>query len=139
MSHLYSLYVAISMLVKHKIHRLPIIDQSTGNAIYVLTHKRILHHLYHNVICGSELPMPAYMHKSIGELEIGTYSSIATASQDTAIIAALNVFAERRVSALPIVSPDGASALHHLLTCLVAVCHLFEFVHYLSSHCLPVV
>lgn len=102
-----SLYVAISMLVKHKIHRLPIIDQSTGNAIYVLTHKRILHHLYHNVICGSELPMPAYMHKSIGELEIGTYSSIATASQDTAIIAALNVFAERRVSALPIVSPDG--------------------------------
>ena len=47
--HSLSLYVAVEMLVNHKIHRLPVISRDTGNAIYILTHKRILHHLYHNV------------------------------------------------------------------------------------------
>ena len=40
------------MLVTQKIHRLPVIDRSTGNAIYILTHKRLLHFLYHNVRVG---------------------------------------------------------------------------------------
>ena len=38
----FSLFEAVRMLIQSKIHRLPIIDHSTGNVIYILTHKRIL-------------------------------------------------------------------------------------------------
>lgn len=41
-----SLYDAIEALCKHKVHRLLVIDKVTGNALYVLTHKRILRFLY---------------------------------------------------------------------------------------------
>merc|ERR1719229_21408 len=37
-----SLYDGLHQLIKHKIHRLPIIDYTTGNPLYILTHKRIL-------------------------------------------------------------------------------------------------
>lgn len=37
-----SLFDAVYTLIKNKIHRLPVIDPVTGNALYILTHKRIL-------------------------------------------------------------------------------------------------
>ena len=37
------------MLVEYKIHRLPVIDSRTGNALYILTHKRLLHFFYSHV------------------------------------------------------------------------------------------
>lgn len=46
---IYSLYEAVKVLVQNKIHRLPIIDRGNGNALYIATHKRILHYMYHNV------------------------------------------------------------------------------------------
>lgn len=47
------------------------------------------------------------MNKTLRELKIGTYDDIETASADTSIILALKKFVERRVSALPIVDPEG--------------------------------
>ena len=47
--HTCSLYDAVKKLVEYKIHRLPVIDAKTGNALYILTHKRLLHFLYHHV------------------------------------------------------------------------------------------
>lgn len=95
-----SLYEGIRMLVEHKIHRLPVIDPITGNALYILTHKRILEILMQKI---PEEAQPQYMFKSLEELGLGTYQNIATASPDTPIISALNIFHEKRVSALPIV------------------------------------
>ena len=37
-----TLYDGLYQLIKHKIHRLPIVDIDTGNPLYILTHKRIL-------------------------------------------------------------------------------------------------
>ena len=37
------------MLMKNKIHRLPVIDEDTGNAMYILTHKKILGYIYQHV------------------------------------------------------------------------------------------
>ena len=37
-----SLFDAVHSLIKNKIHRLPVIDPISGNALYILTHKRIL-------------------------------------------------------------------------------------------------
>lgn len=55
----------------------------------------------------NELPKPSYMNKTLREVKIGTYDDIETATEDTSIILALKKFVERRVSALPIVDPDG--------------------------------
>ena len=43
------LYNAVRMLMEEKIHRLPVIDIITGNAISILTHKRILLFTHDNV------------------------------------------------------------------------------------------
>ncbi|XP_049822552.1 5'-AMP-activated protein kinase subunit gamma-2 isoform X2 [Aethina tumida] len=99
-----SLYDAIKTLVNNRIHRLPVIDPDTGNVLYILTHKRILRFLFLYI---NELPKPSYMNKTLREVKIGTYDDIETATEDTSIILALKKFVERRVSALPIVDPDG--------------------------------
>ncbi|KAF6774009.1 hypothetical protein AHF37_06708 [Paragonimus kellicotti] len=44
-----SLLEAASLLIKHRFHRLPIIDPVFGNPLHILTHKRILKYLYLNV------------------------------------------------------------------------------------------
>lgn len=40
-------------------------------------------------------------------MRIGTFENIETATEETSIILALKKFVERRVSALPIVDPEG--------------------------------
>ncbi|KPP67171.1 hypothetical protein Z043_114259 [Scleropages formosus] len=100
-----SLFEAVRSLIRNKIHRLPIIDPVTGNALYILTHKRILKFLQ---LFLSEMPKPAFMKRSLEELAIGTYEDIAFIHPDTAIIKALNIFVERRVSALPVVDESGS-------------------------------
>ncbi|XP_023191250.1 5'-AMP-activated protein kinase subunit gamma-1-like isoform X2 [Xiphophorus maculatus] len=99
-----SLFDAVYTLIKNKIHRLPVIDPVTGNALYILTHKRILKFLQ-LFVC--EMPKPAFMKQTLGELGIGTYHEIAFIHPDTPIIKALNIFVERRVSALPVVDDSG--------------------------------
>lgn len=54
-----------------------------------------------------EMPKPAFMKQTLGELGIGTYHDIAFIHPDTPIIKALNIFVERRVSALPVVDETG--------------------------------
>lgn len=54
-----------------------------------------------------EMPKPAFMKQTLGELGIGTYHDIAFIHPDTPIIKALNIFVERRVSALPVVDDSG--------------------------------
>jgi len=41
-----TLYEAVRVLTKERVHRLPIIDQHTGNVVCIVTHKRILRYLY---------------------------------------------------------------------------------------------
>ncbi|KAK2175388.1 hypothetical protein NP493_732g01017 [Ridgeia piscesae] len=99
-----SLYDAIYMLCHNKVHRLPVINKLTGNALYILTHKRILRFLYLYIY---DLPVPSYMQKSIEELGLGSYDNIATAHPSTPLITALNMFVEKRISALPVVDDSG--------------------------------
>ncbi|XP_032696135.1 5'-AMP-activated protein kinase subunit gamma-2 isoform X1 [Lontra canadensis] len=99
-----SLFDAVYSLIKNKIHRLPVIDPVSGNALYILTHKRILKFLQ---LFMSDMPKPAFMKQNLDALGIGTYHNIAFIHPDTPIIKALNVFVERRVSALPVVDESG--------------------------------
>ncbi|XP_056611675.1 5'-AMP-activated protein kinase subunit gamma-3b isoform X2 [Triplophysa dalaica] len=99
-----SLFEAIYSLLKHKIHRLPIIDPESGNVLHILTHKRILKFLH---IFGSMNPKPQLLQKRIEEVEIGTFKSIATVRETETVYDALSIFVERRVSALPVVNEQG--------------------------------
>uniref|UniRef100_A0A8C7ZSN0 Protein kinase, AMP-activated, gamma 2 non-catalytic subunit a n=1 Tax=Oryzias sinensis TaxID=183150 RepID=A0A8C7ZSN0_9TELE len=99
-----SIFEAVYSLIKNKIHRLPVIDPISGNALYILTHKRILKFLQ-LFVC--EMPMPAFMKQSLQQLGVGTYSNIAYIHPDTPLITALSVFTHRRVSALPVVDHNG--------------------------------
>ncbi|XP_063071400.1 5'-AMP-activated protein kinase subunit gamma-1 [Engraulis encrasicolus] len=99
-----SLYDAVASLVKHKIHRLPVIDPLTGNTLYILTHKRILKFLK---LFISEMPKPAFMSRKLEELSIGTFDNIAVVRSDTPLYTALGIFVEQRVSALPVLDDKG--------------------------------
>ncbi|XP_066303001.1 5'-AMP-activated protein kinase subunit gamma-1-like isoform X4 [Branchiostoma lanceolatum] len=99
-----TLFEGIKRLIGCKIHRLPVLDETTGNAIYVLTHKRILKFLW---LYLKDIPKPDYMNNTLEELGIGTYSNIATAPADIPLIQALHIFVQRRVSALPVVDDNG--------------------------------
>jgi CBS domain-containing protein len=50
---------------------------------------------------------PALMGSTIKELRIGTTKNVAAVSEDTPLISVLNVFAERRISALPVIDSEG--------------------------------
>nr|XP_026689785.1 5'-AMP-activated protein kinase subunit gamma-1-like [Ciona intestinalis] len=94
-----SLYEGLKHLIKNKIHRLPVMEATVGNPLYILTHKRILKFLY---LFVQDLPKPEFMKKTLAEAKVGTYTSICTVTEDTPIIEALRLFVQNRVSALPV-------------------------------------
>ncbi|RXN29950.1 5 -AMP-activated kinase subunit gamma-1-like isoform X2 [Labeo rohita] len=99
-----SLFDAVYSLLKHKIHRLPVIDPESGNVLHILTHKRILKFLH---IFGASVPKPRFLKMQIKDAGIGTFTDVATVSQTATVYDALSVFVERRVSALPVVDDNG--------------------------------
>ncbi|XP_032073512.1 5'-AMP-activated protein kinase subunit gamma-3 [Thamnophis elegans] len=100
----HSLFDAVYSLIKNKIHRLPVIDPISGNALHILTHKRILKFLH---IFGAMLPKPRFLQKNIHELGIGTFRDIAIVIDSAPVYTALEIFVDRRVSALPVVNEKG--------------------------------
>jgi len=113
-----TLYDGLFQLIKHKIHRLPIIDFYTGNPLYILTHKRILKFIKvcmdtntydqddQETMNISWFAIPT-LNKTLHEKKIGTYNTekkkVFKIYEDEPIIAALNLFADFRVSALPVI------------------------------------
>ncbi|NXP21141.1 AAKG3 kinase, partial [Scytalopus superciliaris] len=99
-----SLFDAVYSLIKHKIHRLPVIEPISGNVLHILTHKRILKFLH---IFGSTLPKPHFLKKTVQELCIGTFRDLAVVPETAPIYTALEIFVDRRVSALPVINDAG--------------------------------
>ncbi|XP_055959305.1 5'-AMP-activated protein kinase subunit gamma-1 isoform X4 [Patella vulgata] len=99
-----SLFDAVKRLLESHVHRLPVIEKATGNAIYILTHKRILRYLY---LYMKDLPSPGFMSQTLEELNIGTLKNVITATKETPLIKALNLFVQHRISALPVTDNQG--------------------------------
>uniref|UniRef100_A0A8B9DFW6 Protein kinase AMP-activated non-catalytic subunit gamma 3 n=1 Tax=Anser cygnoides TaxID=8845 RepID=A0A8B9DFW6_ANSCY len=99
-----SLFDAVYSLIKHKIHRLPVIEPTSGNVLHILTHKRILKFLH---IFGSTIPKPRFLKKTVQELCIGTFRDVAVVPETAPIYTALEIFVDRRVSALPVINDAG--------------------------------
>ncbi|XP_077472909.1 5'-AMP-activated protein kinase subunit gamma-1 isoform X2 [Stigmatopora argus] len=123
-----SLFDAIYSLLKHKIHRLPVIEPASGNVLHILTHKRILKFLHIFVSLpfqstdstlrdpsiytlprpqGATVPKPTFARRPILETGIGTFRDVATVRQTATLYDALDIFVDRRVSALPVVDEKG--------------------------------
>jgi 5'-AMP-activated protein kinase regulatory gamma subunit len=100
-----TLFDAIKLFHTKKVHRLPILDPTAGNVLYILTHKRIFKFL--NIFI-KDIPVPRWMLKTPKELGIGTWSNIITIRRDAVLIDILRIFAQHRVSALPIVDDNDA-------------------------------
>ncbi|XP_060118439.1 5'-AMP-activated protein kinase subunit gamma-3 [Heteronotia binoei] len=99
-----SLFDAVYSLIKNKIHRLPVIEPISGNVLYILTHKRILKFLH---IFGALIPKPRFLQKTIQELGIGTFRDVAMVLESAPVYTALEIFVDRRVSALPVINEAG--------------------------------
>ncbi|CAF1214514.1 unnamed protein product [Rotaria sp. Silwood1] len=95
-----SLYEAVRTLIENHVHRLPIVDPISHNVIFILTHKRILRFLYLYIY---DWPQPAYVSKTLEELNLGTYHDMHIIDENTTVIEALNQFVKYRISALPVV------------------------------------
>ncbi|XP_020647746.3 5'-AMP-activated protein kinase subunit gamma-3 isoform X1 [Pogona vitticeps] len=100
-----SLFDAVYSLIKNKIHRLPVIEPISGNVLHILTHKRILKFLH---IFGAMLPKPRFLQRTIQELGIGTFRDVAMVLESAPVYTALEVFVDRRVSALPVINEKGS-------------------------------
>ncbi|XP_043849288.1 LOW QUALITY PROTEIN: 5'-AMP-activated protein kinase subunit gamma-3, partial [Dromiciops gliroides] len=99
-----SLFEAVILMIKNRIHRLPVLDPASGNVLHILTHKRLLKFLH---IFGALLPRPQFLSRSIQDLGIGTFRDLAVVLDTAPILSALDIFVDRRVSALPVVNEPG--------------------------------
>ncbi|KAL7064448.1 hypothetical protein AAHC03_05216 [Spirometra sp. Aus1] len=98
-----TLYTALSLLAREKLHRLPVFDlgvQGTGNPLFVLTHRSLLAYLYRK---QSDLPRPKYLQMGIKAAGVGTYENLALVTPSTKLVDALTFFEGERVSVLPVV------------------------------------
>ncbi|CAH8556714.1 unnamed protein product [Heterobilharzia americana] len=94
---------AVRMLLKHRVHRLPVIDPISGNPLHILTHKRVLKYLHIHI---TELPSPSFMSKKLRDLNLGTMKDVCVVNQNCPVHKALQHFIDHGVSALPVVDQD---------------------------------
>ncbi|XP_072936724.1 uncharacterized protein [Epargyreus clarus] len=99
-----SLHEAINLLNKNRVHRLLLIDPSSGDVLYILSHKRILRFLF---VYLNEFPELTFFHKTLTDLKIGTYDEIMSVTDNTCIKEAFQILLEKDVSALPILDENG--------------------------------
>ncbi|VDK67880.1 unnamed protein product [Litomosoides sigmodontis] len=98
-----SLFQAVQVLCKEKVHRLPVMEECAGNIAFILTHKRLIKFLYLYMI---DLPRPFFMEKTPLELGIGTWNNVSTITQNTQLIDIMEIFLSKGVSALPVLDEN---------------------------------
>lgn len=90
-------------LLRHHLHRIPIIDQENNSVLHMVSMRRILRF----VVCNSE-ESTLFSH-TMQELGIGTFNNVVTVLQDTPLIVVLNLLIERKISAVPLVDENGVA------------------------------
>lgn len=62
-------------------------------------------------IQGALLPRPSFLNRTIQDLGIGTFRDLAVVLETAPVLTALDIFVDRRVSALPVVNESGTHIL----------------------------
>ncbi|KAL6722876.1 hypothetical protein Aduo_017952 [Ancylostoma duodenale] len=94
---------AVRMLAAHRVHRLPVLDPTTGNPVFMLTHKRIVKFIW---TFGQTLFHPEHFTNTPKDLCIGTWSGIRFVYPDTPLIECLDILLNLGVSGVPVVEPN---------------------------------
>ncbi|KAJ5279561.1 5'-AMP-activated protein kinase subunit gamma [Penicillium angulare] len=104
------LYEACRRMLESRARRIPLVtnDSQTdrSHVLSVLTQYRILKFVAINV------PDTQMLRRPLGELLVGTYNNIATASMDTPVIDVIHILVERSISSMPILNSDGMPFCH---------------------------
>ncbi|CAJ0609299.1 unnamed protein product [Cylicocyclus nassatus] len=95
-----SLFHAVELLSKHRIHRLPVLDKHSGDCAFILTHRRVLHYIWKYCSC---LSRPDYMSESAFDLKVGTYTGIHYATQEMPLLEVLDMMIDNSISGVPII------------------------------------
>jgi CBS domain-containing protein len=103
------LYEACRRMLESRARRIPLVtnDSQTdrSHVLSVITQYRILKFVAVNV------PDTQMLRRPLGELKVGTYTNIATASMDTPVIDVIHILVERSISSMPILNSDGMEAI----------------------------
>ncbi|KAL4957685.1 hypothetical protein BDW69DRAFT_7777 [Aspergillus filifer] len=99
------LYDACRRMLESRARRIPLVtnDSQTDRhlVLSVLTQYRILKFVAVNVSDTQKLKKP------LGEIRLGSFSNVATASMDTPVIDVIHILVERSISSVPIVNSEG--------------------------------
>ncbi|KAI9371830.1 nuclear protein SNF4 [Aspergillus egyptiacus] len=99
------LYEACRRMLESRARRIPLVtnDSQTDRhlVLSVITQYRILKFVAVNVNDTQKLRKP------LGEIRLGSYHNIATASMDTPVIDVIHILVERSISSVPIVNSEG--------------------------------
>ncbi|KAL4802098.1 nuclear protein SNF4 [Aspergillus unguis] len=99
------LYEACRRMLQSRARRIPLVtnDSQTDRhlVLSVITQYRILKFVAVN------LPDTQKLRKPLGEIQLGSYHDIATASMDTPVIDVIHILVERSISSVPIVNSEG--------------------------------
>ncbi|KAJ5690102.1 5'-AMP-activated protein kinase subunit gamma [Penicillium macrosclerotiorum] len=99
------LYEACRRMLESRARRIPLVtnDSQTdrSHVLSVITQYRILKFVAVNV------PDTQMLRRPLGELLLGTYENIATASMDTPVIDVIHILVERSISSVPILNSEG--------------------------------
>lgn len=100
-----TLYDACRRMLESRARRIPLVtnDSQTDRShlLSVVTQYRILKFVAVNVSDTQKLRKP------LGEILLGTYDDIATASMDTPVIEIIHILVERSISSVPILNSEG--------------------------------
>ncbi|KAJ5356091.1 hypothetical protein N7517_010700 [Penicillium concentricum] len=99
------LYDACRRMLESRARRIPLVtsDSQTDrpHVLSVITQYRILKFVAVNV------PDTQQLRRPLGELLLGSYDNVATASMDTPVIDVIHILVERSISSVPIVNSEG--------------------------------
>uniref|UniRef100_A0A1I7TCY0 CBS domain-containing protein n=1 Tax=Caenorhabditis tropicalis TaxID=1561998 RepID=A0A1I7TCY0_9PELO len=98
-----SIFRAVELLTKYRIHRLPVMDENTGDCAYILTHRRILHYIWKH--CAL-LPKPECLSHRVVDLEMGTWKNLLYADEQTPLIECLDMLIDNNISGIPVVEKN---------------------------------
>jgi CBS domain-containing protein len=97
-----SLLSVSQKLRHHRIHHMPVLDVEQSAVVAVISHRNLLQHVLSRFTdTRSIFSQPVYA------LGIGSFDDVVVVPETASVISVLNVLADRRISAVPVVNAAG--------------------------------
>ncbi|CAH8833639.1 unnamed protein product [Trichobilharzia szidati] len=98
-----SIFKALRLLLRFRLHHLPIMDSAfngSGNILYVLTQRKLLSYMFEKL---DKLPQPRFLQSSLIDLNIGTHGPVLMITPSTRLADAVLLFRDNYITTLPVV------------------------------------